>query len=122
PGALSVNGGQVLLTSGGNKVLMTTDILVTGGKIDLNDNRAIVDYSGSSTIANVRALIQQGYNGGNWQGGGVTSSAAAATASSAHKTALGYAEASALGVGSFGGESFDGDAVLLRYPFAGDAN
>ena len=42
--------------------------------------------------------------------------------SNPHKTAIGYAEASALGVGSFGGATVDGTAILLRYTLLGDAN
>jgi hypothetical protein len=122
-GTMNVAGGQVLLSSGGNKVLKMTDVAVGGGgKIDLNDNRAIIDYATNSPIANVRSLILQGFNGGSWTGNGMTSSAAAAASTSAHKTALGYAEASAINAGSFGGETVDGTSLLVRYTYSGDAN
>jgi hypothetical protein len=39
-----------------------------------------------------------------------------------HKTGLGFAEADALGLGTFGGLSIDGSAVLIRYTLAGDSN
>jgi hypothetical protein len=56
---------------------------------------------------------------------GITSSAAAAAASSGHPTEIGYAEASSLlgpSGGTFDGLAVDGTAVLLRYTYAGDAN
>src|SRR5262249_11456071 len=51
---------------------------------------------------------------------GITSTNAAADV--AYKTAIGYGEAAALGVGRFGGELVDSTSVLLRYTLAGDAN
>jgi hypothetical protein len=39
-----------------------------------------------------------------------------------HKTALGYAEASALGIGTFSGQVVDSTSVLIAYTYAGDAN
>src|SRR5207248_5308368 len=59
---------------------------------------------------------------GSWNGTGITSSAAAAAAGGAHRTALGYAEASALGAGSFSGQSVDSTALLVRYTAAGDSD
>jgi hypothetical protein len=73
-----------------------------------------------------------GYNGGNWTPASgqpyIVSSAAAAVAADSnnlHKTGVGYAEASAIfgpGGGTFAGEAVDGDAVLVRYTYLGDAN
>src|SRR5262249_29885011 len=71
-------------------------------------------------LTNVRTLITQGYNGGAWTGAGITSSSAAAQAASGHSTALGYAEVSAVGAGTFSGT--DATTVLIRYTYAGDAN
>ena len=82
----------------------------------------IVDYSGASPMATIQSLIQLGYNNGSWNGNGINSSSASATFASAHKTALGYAEASELGAASFSGQSVDSTAILVRYTFAGDAN
>src|SRR5207248_6568214 len=62
---------------------------------------------------------------GAWTGTGITSSAAAAVAADStntHKTALGFAEASALGITSFSDKSFDDSALLIRYTFTGDSN
>src|SRR5439155_6591675 len=58
----------------------------------------------------------------SWNGIGLTSSTAQAAANSAHKTALGYASASSIGVSAFNGQSVNGSDVLVRYAFSGDAN
>jgi T5SS/PEP-CTERM-associated repeat protein len=121
-------GGKMYVSSGGNKVLRVSSLTVdsaNAGKLDLSDNDMIVDYSGSSPLATIQSLIQAGYNGGSWTGDGITSSSAAAASLSAHKTALGYAEASAL-FGSFpatfSGQSVDSTSILIRYTLSGDAN
>src|SRR5207248_62221 len=83
-----------------------------------------VDYDAptASPLATIQNLIKSGYNGGAWTGNGITSSTAAADASSPHKTAVGYAEASSLNLTSFGGQNISGtDAVLMRYTLSGDA-
>ena len=46
----------------------------------------------------------------------------AADSTNTHKTALGFAEAIALGITSFGGQNFDDSAVLIRYTFMGDSD
>ena len=56
---------------------------------------------------------------------GITSSTAQADASGAHKTALGYAEASDLYSSfpaTFRGQTVDNTSVLVRYTAAGDGN
>ena len=93
------------------------------GKIDLTDSAMIVDYlPGASPIDEVASLIRFGYAGGSWNGSGIDSSTAASMAASPHRTALGYGEASALGVGSFAGQTVDSTSLLVRYTFTGDAN
>jgi hypothetical protein len=61
-----------------------------------------------------------------WTGEGITSSLAAAVAADSanhHKTAIGYAEDSAIGSPtSFMGQPADSTSILLRYTFDGDAN
>ena len=50
------------------------------------------------------------------------SSRAAADRLSAHRTGLGYAEATSLNLASFGGESIDNTTMLVRYTYLGDTN
>jgi autotransporter-associated beta strand protein len=110
----------------GAAVLRTGSLSVSGaaGKLDLNDNRLIVDYAAAapSPIAGVRQMIANAYAGGAWAGAsGLASSAATADTS----RALGYAEAGELlgqAGGTFAGQIVDGSAVLVRYTLAGDAN
>jgi hypothetical protein len=108
----------------GTSVTNSLDISV-GATLDLTNNAAIVDYTVASPAAAMRTQIINGFNGGNWLGTGISSSTAAAVAidsANAYKTGIGYAEASALGMTSFAGQSVDGDAFLLRYTLNGDAN
>jgi hypothetical protein len=96
------------------------------GKFDLADNALVIDYASGdpSPLATVQNQIKQGFAGGAWTGNGLTSLSAAAVAagSDAHKNALGFAEASAIGVTTFRGQSVDSTAVLVRYTYSGDAN
>jgi hypothetical protein len=96
------------------------------GKLDLADNALVLDYSGASPLGTVLNQIITGFHNGDWHGNGITSSTAAEVASdlsNPHKTAVGYAEASALGIsGTFVGQPFDNTSLLIRYTFAGDAN
>jgi hypothetical protein len=97
----------------------------TTGAIDIANNALIDDYASSNPIADIRTAIARGYNGGAWNGNGITSSHAAAIAadpSSLHKTAIGFADASTLSVSSFAGQTVDQSSVLVRYTFAADAN
>jgi hypothetical protein len=84
---------HVIVTPGGDKVLSIPILQIQlnasapiAGVVDLTDNSG---HFGSD-FATMRQYIGSAYNGGAWNGQGLTSSTAAATASSAHKTALGY--------------------------------
>src|SRR5262249_11405114 len=66
----------------------------------------------------------QGFAGGAWTGGGITSTTAANVAidgSNIHKTAVGYGEASSLGIGTFSGQAVDNTTLVMRYTLSGDA-
>jgi len=91
-------------------------------KMDMTSANGIVDYDASSPIANIQALLASGYNGGAWDGVGIDSSAAAAQSSAQYRTALGYAENSDLGLGTFADQSVDSTSVLIKYTLYGDAN
>src|SRR5207248_6297848 len=93
---LSSTGRVVVAnSSSGKTVLDTADLIFGGGTgawqgvLDLSNNNTIV-RTGSPTV--IADQIKSGYAGGSWNGNGITSSAAFAAASSAHKTALGYAQ------------------------------
>jgi hypothetical protein len=96
--------------------------VATGGKLDLSNNKLIVDYDPAtgSPLASVRTALVLGYANGAWTGGGIDSAGIGANQS------LGYAEASdvlSASGGDFGtGQKVDGSTVLVRYTLAGDAN
>lgn len=80
----------------------------------------IIDYDGASPLADLRTLLTTGRNGGDWDGDGITSSAAAADA----RFAVAMAEASDLGVTTFPGSNtpVDATSVLFRVTLTGDAS
>ena len=123
--SLSVYGSASLTPNGtAASVSRVNSLSIAGGTLDLADNDLIVDYTGASPIVTIASALMTAYNHGAWTGGGLTSSKAAAMAtdpSGLHRTALGFAEASALGIASFDGQSIDPTTVLIRYTVNGDA-
>ncbi len=115
-------GGSATLTPGGNKVINTQTVSMTGSAVlDLTDNDMIIDYTGASPINGIIAILIGAYNGGAWNGPGIHSSVAAAGTS----TAIGYAEASSLFTvfpATFAGQSVDNTSVVLKYTFNGDSD
>jgi hypothetical protein len=94
------------------------------GNINISGGGAVIDYGSTIPFSTIKAQILTGFANGAWNGPGINSSAAAANAG-LHRTAVAYAEASAIGIastGSFLGGTVDNTSVLLRYTFTGDAN
>src|SRR5262249_54355834 len=118
----------VVMKPGGATFLTTQAISIdnaNGGFLDMADDDAVIDYTGATPIAAIKKLISVGWAGSAWTGLGITSTSAAGVASSGgiiHKTALGYADASFLGIGTFAGQSVDNTSVLIRYTLSGDSN
>jgi hypothetical protein len=113
------------LTAGGGKVLRSAALSIPGtGKLDLNDNSLIVDYSGASKLTAIRTLINSGRAGGAWTGAGITSSAA--KNANPKNTTLGAIEASDFksiyGDAPFQGQSIDSTTVLVQYTYYGDTD
>jgi hypothetical protein len=132
--ALTVNTGALasVIAAGtnlqfGGKVLKTNSLTITGGgKLDLNNNNAIVDWTGSSVLSNLETLLAAGRNGGGWNGtSGIVSTSAAGNGG---LTALGSGEASdILGISgtqtaTWSAQSVDSSAVLVKYTYGGDAS
>jgi autotransporter-associated beta strand protein/T5SS/PEP-CTERM-associated repeat protein len=94
--------------------------ITPSAKMDLTVNALAVDYpdgSQASTIQSVRDQIISGYNGGNWQGNGITTSSPGRS--------IGYAQASEIlgpAGGNFLGADVDGTTVVARATRPGDAN
>jgi fibronectin type 3 domain-containing protein len=88
--------------------------------LDLADNDMAILYgSGASPLTTVEGQLQQAYDGGPWNDPGLTTSAARAEGG---KTALGFGEASTLGLATFDGLTLGGNAVLVKYTVVGDTN
>lgn len=122
-GTLDIRGGaRVLLSGGGDKVVRAGALEMYGsGRLDLSDNAAIIDYSGTSPLAAIQNLLDIGYNNGGWNAVGIISSTAAANAGHA----LGYAEASSIFSSfpaQFAGQFVDNSSILIRYTRYGDAD
>jgi hypothetical protein len=125
--ALTINSGTVSILSP-RSIASTSRIgnLIIAGQatptatFDLGSNDLILDYTSNSPLPVVAAQIKSGYANGSWNGNGITSSAA--TSNAAHPTGLGYAEASALNLGTFSTQSVDNTTVLVRYTLLGDTN
>jgi fibronectin-binding autotransporter adhesin len=119
--SLTVNGAATVISSGNGGAVSALNTLSIGptGKFDLNDNDLILPYTGLSPASTIRAYLQSGYNNGAWTGGGLASSAAQTDAS--HLTALGYAEASDVGITNFDAQPVT-HAVLVKYTYYGDSS
>ena len=115
---------RVAMAQTGNLVLRTNRLQIgvgsIGSSLDLANNKMIVDYTGTSPLADVRAQITSAYAGGAWTGLGLTSSLA-----NSNTHGLGYGEAAAVFTtfpATFGGQPVDDTSVLVAYTRYGDAN
>jgi hypothetical protein len=117
-------GGLAKMSAGGNRVLVTSALNIdAAGKLDLNDNDMILEYSGASQVAMVQALVNSARAGGAWNGNGITSSAAAGNP--LVNTTLGVVDAAdyvALHGNTFDGQTIDTTAVLVKYTYYGDTD
>jgi hypothetical protein len=118
--SLAVHEGKVVVTANGSSAAasrLNTLTIASGATLDLNDNALVVDYAGTSPLRTIRDLLAIGYDGGAWDGTGITSSTAVTDGMT-----IGYIEASFKGWTAVDGISLDSTAVVLRYWIAGDAN
>jgi hypothetical protein len=119
-------GGTQVMELNGSRVIDTDALTIAAtGRLDLTDNDLIVDYVGATQLPIVTALINQGRNGGLWNGFGITSSAAGANPLS--NTTLGRMEGFEYDVlygvaAPFSGRSVDSTAVLVKYTYYGDTD
>jgi fibronectin-binding autotransporter adhesin len=114
PGATSANSNLLSIGSVNFAGTPTTP----QGLLDLGNSDMIVN---NTPVTDIAGEIASAYNSGSWNGNGLGSSSAQLNAASAHPTALGYAKASDLGVGSFDGQPVSSQ-VLVKYTWSGDAN
>jgi autotransporter-associated beta strand protein len=128
-----LNGGVKVAGGGGaNGVSTVKTLAIAGatdawtGRFDLNDSGLVLDYDGVSPITTIRNQIKSGYNGGSWDGNGITSTAARPQPGQTSRGAIGYMEASqkfASFPAVFMGQTVpDNTSLLTRYTLAGDAD
>jgi hypothetical protein len=135
--ALTVNEGSVAIAPNGTAAgaSAVTSLSIAGGetptaKLDLNNNAAVVNYTGASPAATLRSQLLAGRGGAGlgktWNGLGITSSAAqAANTAEPESRSIGFAENSSLPLGSyatFRGQTVDDTSVLMAFTRTGDAN
>ena len=131
-GSITVTGGQLTarsirqpsLTFGGTGSVRIEDeaaatrvgsLISTGsGQFDLTESAVVIDYTGTSPLPLIRALITSGYHGGAWDGPGIVTSAGPGYA-------VGFGETSALPGVPLIFRPADGTSILLRGTRYGDA-
>jgi autotransporter-associated beta strand protein len=131
---IGINSQVATWPGGGASVLGALSIAgapwAPSGRFDLNDNPAIINYTGASPIDDIRHQILAGRGGpgfgSNWNGQGIASSAAAAgNAANPEAHSIGFAENAWLPLGpytTFRGQPVDDTSVLLAFTRTGDAN
>jgi len=127
PTALNINDGTVSLTGSGTldqgKV---QDLNIAAGRtLNIGNTGMIVDYTGTTPFAALKAKIVEGRTGGTYTGTGIRSSAV--VSSGTGKTGIGIAEVADVvnpaGVaGEYQGQVVDADAVIIAHTYLGDAN
>jgi autotransporter-associated beta strand protein len=115
-GGLTVTGGLVKANESLPKAIKLASLGVTGGQVDLTNNRMIVVGGDAAAVS---SLVASGRNGGAWNGAGVITSEGAAASG---VTSLGVVANSALNRSTFGGVSVGASDVLVMYTYAGDAD
>jgi len=119
-------GSKLILGAGAHVTPRFNALSVTSnGRVDVNDNAMIIDYTGASPASTIRGYIASGRNGptGLWSGPGITSTLANGTL-----FGVGYAEASqALGISgsqtaTFNGQTVDATTVLVKFTYNGDTD
>jgi autotransporter-associated beta strand protein len=89
-------------------VTLSTSALTINSKatVDVNNDTLVLNYTGATPVSTIRSLLISGFNGGNWNGSGIDSSAAGGDAS--FHTALGYKDT--------------GSSIIVKYTYYGDNN
>jgi hypothetical protein len=125
-GALTIKNLGTASAVGTNMVVSATALSLTGNAVlDLFTNDMILDYTSGPQVAAIRTLINSARAGGAWTGAGITSTSA--KNANPKITTLGAMEASDFksiygASATFGGQSIDSTAVLVKYTYYGDTD
>ena len=125
--ALNVGTGSLARTNGASnaQVVRTRAFTISGaavpaGRMDVGNDTLVIDYTGASPLLTTFEQIRSAFNGGLWNGNGITTSSGDAAS-----FGIGYAEATSLFAAfpaTFAGESIDDSTVLVTFTRYGDAN
>lgn len=118
-GTVNVAGTLQLKHSG--QATTFSDLSISpGGTLMLADDLAAWNYTGATPAGVLRQYLKSGYNGGDWAGTGLSSTAAAGDVN--RTLGVGYAEASDLAVTTWGGQTVDSTTIVMKIVPLGDAN
>ena len=129
--AINITAGTMKLASNGTnmRVIKTPSLSITGGKLNLTDNKLIVTGGAAGSTWNggaydgVAGLVASGYNGGTQDGSGiVTDQSNAQSPSVLTQLVTVSADDSGYAGGVFGGQSVASGDQLVMYTWGGDAN
>src|SRR5207247_2557090 len=119
------NNGAVTIqarATGGSTVRLKSLSISGSGKIDLNDQDLVVEYTGPSIFADIRQLVFDGYSGSpDPSKTGIVSS----TGQSAGNTILALIDNALVGAGDWpmgSGMTVPANSVLGKYTYFGDMN
>jgi hypothetical protein len=107
-GGVTVSAGGLVI-SGEGGVVSVTSLSLTEGNMDLGTNDLVVNYSGASPLADLQSLIESGQLASDADFGGVS-------------TLLVLFEAADFGLTEYEGVGVDGESVIGKYTYVGDAN
>jgi hypothetical protein len=116
-GSLAISGGQVVMTSGGNKLLAVSSLGISSpGALNLTNNNLLVDYSGATTISSIESLVRNG-----------RLFSSTAQTNPLHNTTVGVIESADYrsiygATAPFAGATIDDTAVLVKYTYFGDTD
>jgi hypothetical protein len=126
---LAINGGTVAIepdgtNAGTSNIGGLTIAGATGAwtaKLDLANNDAVVRSTAATKAADLARLndqLRSGYAMGGWTGTGITSSAAAASAT--FETGLVMIDNAVFQYPEFSGQTVNDDSILLKFTYYGD--
>jgi autotransporter-associated beta strand protein len=124
-GALNIGAAGAFTLGGGAASGQNALSIAAGGTLAMNGapNTLILNYgSGASPNATIRNYLQNGYNAGHWDAGGISPNPAfgsitSAAAASSNAFSIGYADGSD---GAIAG--LPGGQEEIKFTYAGDAN
>jgi autotransporter-associated beta strand protein len=112
--SLAINGTSLVQMASNTGLATVSSLAIAGGAtLDITNNHLIINYGATDPASTISAYLATGYAGGNWNGPGIDSSAAAANPG----YALGYADgADGVVTGLNSGQ------IEVMYTLYGDAN